>query len=116
SLVSRGSFLRRCAGLLFLGQLFLLLGSYLGAHFVLRRGLDQASRRFIMLGLIRLVAQDRTWERRAFRDGQLDGIADQQPAVLGARNRSLHEEQAARRIRAYDFEVLLRPLPIAHMA
>src|SRR5690606_25579605 len=78
--------------------------------------LDHAGRRLFVLGSGALLVEDRAGERRALGQRQLDSVAHQQPAVLGAWDRALDEDQAAGGVGANHFEVLLGALLVAHVA
>src|SRR6476646_5224076 len=54
--------------------------------------------------------------RRVVRARKLDSVANRQPAALVRRDGALDEQEAADRVRADDFEVLLRTVPGAHVA
>src|SRR5690348_1466634 len=76
---------------------------------------DQARlRHFEVLDLAAFEDRSRIW--RSFRTRKLDGVADRQPGALVTGHRALDEQQAADRVRADNFEVLLRAIASAHMA
>src|SRR5438270_1969880 len=80
-----------------------------------RRLIDQARLRDVRLFLLQLL-EDARRIGCALVTGELDGVGDRQPAALVARDRALDEQQAADRVGADHFEILLRAVPGAHVA
>src|SRR6218665_352380 len=95
---------------LYLSHLALLAFGALGRP--TRFGGRIGGRRFIAVGR----SDEAGGIRRLDVTRNLHGIAHRQPGVLGTGDRTLDEDQAALIIDADDFEVLLRPFAVTHVA